>query len=269
MADKVTLGGDRLGSGEKQTVERHNYQMNSFNLEQDWKSTMMPGALYPCLKIVGTNHGTFDIDVDAFFRTLPTQGPLFGSFKLQVDLFSVPIRLYQGILHNNPLKIGLNMNRVYLPKMVFETADGEAAPRPKGSNDYDYQIHPSSLEKYLGLSGLGHSAAASATEANVKTARKLQCVPELAYYDIFKCYYSNKQEEDAYVITPGVIDDNRPSNFVAYYITEDNDHEIEDDIYPEYRTIPLEISGKNIRNNNIELEITCTETGNEWNEKRH
>lgn len=268
MADKVTLGGDRLGSGEKQTVERHNYQMNSFNLEQDWKSTMMPGALYPCLKVIGTNHGTFDIDVDAFFRTLPTQGPLFGSFKLQVDLFSVPIRLYQGILHNNPLKIGLNMNRVFLPKMVFETADGEAAPKPKGSNDYDYQIHPSSLEKYLGLSGLGHSAAAAAPNANVKTARKLQCIPELAYYDIFKCYYSNKQEEDAYVITPGVIDENKPSDFVAYYITADNDFDIESAFTPLYTTVPLQITGKNIKNSNIVLTVKRLDTGNQWEESK-
>lgn len=31
----------------------------------------------------------------------------------------------------------------------------------------------------------------------------MNAIPVLAYYDIFKCYYSNKQEENAYVITSG------------------------------------------------------------------
>lgn len=115
---EVTLGGDRLGSGNKQKVEMHNYQMSSFNQEQDFKSSLAPGVLYPFIKLVGTNHGTFDIDLDSFVRTLPTRGPLFGSFKLQVDLFSVPMRLYQAILHNNPTKIGMKMNQVYLPKLL-------------------------------------------------------------------------------------------------------------------------------------------------------
>lgn len=97
MAIEKTLGGDRLGSGKKQKVELHNYGMNSFNQEQDFKSSLAPGILYPFIKLLGTNHGTFDIDLDAIVRTIPTKGPLFASYKLQCDLFSVPFRLYQGI----------------------------------------------------------------------------------------------------------------------------------------------------------------------------
>ena len=199
MAQDVTLGGDRLGSGNKQKVELHNYQMNSFNLEQDFKSSMAPGILYPFIKMVGTNHGTFDIDLDSFVRTLPTKGPLFGSFKLQADLFCVPIRLYQGILHNNPVGIGLKMNQVYLPKL--EIYDYEDAAEVAGSNFYNQQIAENSLLKYLGFSGMGLPNAASGD--NNRISRKINAVPILAYYDIFKCYYSNKQEEYAYVITPG------------------------------------------------------------------
>lgn len=198
---EVTLGGDRLGSGQKQKVELHNYGMNSFNQERDWKSSMAPGILYPCFKEIGTNYGTFDIDVDAFVRTLPTKGPLFGSFKMQVDFFTVPFRIYQGILHNNPVGIGMQMDKVYLPKMLVATIDGATAPRVKGSNDYDYQVATNALLKYTGLSGIGRTSVYAEQTRDV--ARKFQCVPELGYYDIFKCYYSNKQEENAYVITPG------------------------------------------------------------------
>lgn len=202
MAEK-TLGGDRLGSGSSMKQELHNYGMNSFNQGRDWKSTMAPGILYPCFKEIGTNFGTFDIDIDTFVRTLPTKGPLFGSFKMQVDLFNVPFRLYQGILHNNPVDIGLNMHQVYLPALVYSTIDGKNAPRVKGSNEDDEQVSTSSLIKYLGISGAGHHA--NYENRAVTISRKFQCVPELGYYDIFKNYYSNKQEEKAYVITPGTI----------------------------------------------------------------
>lgn len=203
MAQLFTLGGDRLGSGNKQKVALHNFEMNSFNLEQDWKSSMAPGILYPFLKVVGTNHGTFDIDLDTFVRTLPTRGPLFGSFKLQLDLFSVPFRLYQGVLHNNPIDIGLNMNQVYLPKLEFETVDYKGAPRVAGSTEYNYQVNESALLKYLGISGAGRKSNRTVSGS---VYRKFNAVPILAYYDIFKCYYSNKQEDTAYVITPGEVE---------------------------------------------------------------
>lgn len=216
MAQNVTLGGDRLGSGHKQQVELHNYGMNSFNLEQDWKSSMAPGILYPFIKLVGTNHGTFDIDLDTFVRTIPTKGPLFGSFKLQLDLFNVPIRLYQGILHNNPVGIGLKMNQVYLPKLELKTVDGVGVPTVKGSNKYNRQINESALLKYLGLSGIGVWSWPIGGTNHGTMIRKFNAIPALAYYDIFKCYYSNKQEEKAYVITPGTVEQNDYINKITY-----------------------------------------------------
>lgn len=202
MGQTVTLGGERLGSGNKQKVELHNYEMTSFNLEQDFKSTMAPGILYPFMRDVATNHGTYDIDLDALVRTLPTKGPLFGSFKMQVDIFAVPMRLYQGILHNNPIKVGLNMDKIFLPKIRVSTTDGASAPRVKESDEDDYQVNNTALIKYNGISGIGKDVAHATTGAGI-ISRKFQCIPELAYYDIFKNYYANKQEEYAYVITPG------------------------------------------------------------------
>lgn len=199
MAQEVTLGGERIGSGNKQKVELHNYGMTSFNLEQDFKSSMAPGVLYPFMKLVGTNHGTFDIDLDSFVRTLPTTGPLFGSFKLQLDVYNVPIRLYQGLLHNNPVGLGMKMNQVYLPKLAISVVDGTGATRVEGSNDFNWQINDSALMKYLGLSGIGRLADQHAVSL---LTRHINAVPALAYYDIFKNYYANKQEEKAYVITP-------------------------------------------------------------------
>lgn len=212
MAQEVTIGGERLGSGNKVQVELHDYKMNSFNQSQIFRSSLAPGLLYPFCRLVGTNHGTFDIDLSTIVRTLPTQGPLFGSFKLQIDLFSVPFRLYQGILHNNPVELGLNMNKVYLPKIIIGTQEGSDAPRVLGSNDDNRQINDNSLMKYLGLSGIGTNPTIEENEEGSRSdtvQRKINAIPVLAYYDIFKCYYSNKQEEDAYVITPGTVEEGK------------------------------------------------------------
>lgn len=208
MGQTVTLGGDRIGSGEKMKEYLHDYEMSSHDLEQDFKSTMAPGVLYPFLKLVGTNHDSFEIDLESMVMTLPTKGPLLGSYKLQADIYLCPIRLYQGILHNNPVGIGLKMKNVYLPKLLYKTKD----IIKEGSNKYNRQVSESALIKYTGISGAGRP------KTGETVSRKFQCVPELAYYDIFKCYYANKQEDKAYVIS--VVEDEVQYNWVTRVTTD-------------------------------------------------
>ena len=57
----------------------------------------------------------------------------------------------------------------------------------------DTQINPSCLRSYLGFNGIGRITP---TTGNTLTMGG-QCMPELMYYDIFKNYYANLQEEDA------------------------------------------------------------------------
>lgn len=175
----VTLGGDRLGAGKKQKVELHNYSRSTHDLSYLWRSTMAAGTLVPFINEVALPGDNFEIDLEADIKTSPTVGPLFGSFKVQMDVFSCPIRLYNGKLHMNMLNIGLNMSEIKLPQLQLE-ADGQKT----GDND---QINPSSLLAYLGIRGLGTGAG--------QVQRQFNAVPYLAYWDIYKNYYSNKQEE--------------------------------------------------------------------------
>ena len=55
-------------------------------------------------------------------------------------------------------------------------------------------VNPSSLLSYLGIKGFGH------TKVN-QYLRSFPAIFNLAYWDTFKNYYANKQEEYAYVIT--------------------------------------------------------------------
>lgn len=180
-----TLGGDRLGAGKRQKVHLHGYGRSTHNLGYLWRSTMSAGTLVPFMSEVALPGDTFDIDLDVDVKTHPTIGPLFGSYKVQVDVFEVPVRLYNSWLHNNKLKVGMNMSQVKLP-YVRVAAKVPEEDHPDIDNS---QINPSALLSYLGIRGVATSTAGTVV------TRDFNAVPLLAYWDIYKNYYSNKQEE--------------------------------------------------------------------------
>lgn len=91
---------------------------------------------------------------------------------------------------NNALGVGLNMNKVLLPQ--FETYSANTSIYRDDTNRG--QVNPSSLLSYLGIKGFGRSVVN-------QYLRRFPAIFNLAYWDIFKNYYANKQEENAYVIT--------------------------------------------------------------------
>lgn len=195
---KKTLGGDRLGSGKKNTVDLHNYSRSTHDLGYTWRSTMSAGTLVPFMVEVAQPGDTFDIDLEVDIRTLPTVGPLFGSYKAQLDVFMCPVRLYQAQLHNNKLGIGLNMSRIKLPMLRL--------PAKKDLTNLDYdnlQINPSCILNYLGIRGVGINKN---VDPFIPT-RDFTGLPLLMYWDIYKNYYANKQEEIGAVIhgTPNLL----------------------------------------------------------------
>jgi hypothetical protein len=187
---QVTLGGDRLGSGNKQKVNLRNYDRSTHDLGYKWRSTMASGTLVPFMSELGLPGDTFDIDLDIDIMTGPTTGPLFGSFKVQLDVFACPIRLYNGKLHMNMLNIGLDMAKVKLPQILI-AGNGE-------TREKDGQINPSSIFSYLGIEGLGRG------EGEIQ--RSFNAVPYLSYMDIYKQYYANKQEEIGAIIHNPMMD---------------------------------------------------------------
>ena len=154
MSQRVTLGGDRLGSGKKMKVELKGFERSTHDLSYAFRTTMAPGTLVPFLNEVALPGDTFDIDLDAYVNTHPTLGPLFGSFKLQLDVFLTPMRLYNAWTHNNQLKVGMKMSDVKFPRIQLP-----ATILPDIDNDTDlnnYQINPSCILPYLGIRGVGN-----------------------------------------------------------------------------------------------------------------
>lgn len=177
---KKQIGKNTLGGGEKMEVNLKTYNRSNHNLSFAWRSSMGVGTLVPCCKLIALPGDNFNIDLNTQVLTYPTVGPLFGSFKLQIDFFKCPIRLYNAMLHNNTLGVGLNMSAVKLP--IY---------RWSGKNVETYfagDINTSSILHYLGHKGtIGENVLYNA-------------VPILAYWDIFKNYYANKQEQKFYHI---------------------------------------------------------------------
>ncbi len=177
---KKQIGKNTLGGGEKMEVNLRTYNRSNHNLSFAWRSSMGVGTLVPCCKVLALPGDNFQIDLNTQVLTYPTVGPLFGSFKLQIDFFSCPLRLYNAMLHNNTLGIGLNMSSVKLP--VYRWSGKSVDSYFAGD------ISTSSILHYLGHKGTnGENVLYNA-------------IPLLAYWDIFKNYYANKQEQKFYQV---------------------------------------------------------------------
>ena len=187
---KKTLGGDRIRSESKMEVYLPNFGRSSHNIGKIIRTTQACGTIVPYWCQIGLDGTTFYVDITTKVKTLPTTGPVFGSFKHQIDVFVIPIRLYIAALHNNALGVGLNMSKVLLPQFEVYTANTSIYENDTNRG----QVNPSSLLSYLGIKGFGTS------EEN-QYLRRFPAIFNLAYWDIFKNYYANKQEEKAYVIT--------------------------------------------------------------------
>ena len=192
MAIQKNIGKNTIGDNNKMSVSLHDYNMSTHDLSTIVRNTQSPGTLVPNLCLVAQKGDTFDIDIDSNVLTHPTTGPLFGSFKLEHHVYTGPVRLYNSWLHNNRTKIGLNMEQVRLPQIRVKL--NQLWDFPSNGEEQWKQVNPSCLLAYLGIRGYA-SPKASGDKGIGKNA-----LPILTYFDIFKNYYANTQEENFYMI---------------------------------------------------------------------
>jgi hypothetical protein len=181
MGITKTIGKNTIGDNNKMKVRLKNYEMSTHDLSTVFRSSMASGVLTPCLKLVAQKGDIFDIQIINKTLTRPTIGPLFGAYKLQHFIFTVPIRLYNSWLHNNRTGIGLKMSDIKLP--ILSTS-----AKSSGS-----KFNQSSLMAYLGVRGYKKSGSTGQTLC--------QAIPILGYLDIFKNYFANTQEKNFYMVT--------------------------------------------------------------------
>lgn len=188
---KTNLGGKRLGSGNKMEVNLSEWPRSTHDLSYAFRSTMSAGTLVPFASELMLPGDKARISLNAKILTLPTNGPLFGSFKVQLDLFKFGWRLYNSWVHNNNFDIGRNVSQLKIPKIRMTALPMVLAE----IDDIDNcQINSSCLLSYFGLRGIGVNL-----EETSKT-RDFNAIPILGYWDIIKNYYANLQESIGAVI---------------------------------------------------------------------
>lgn len=241
MGITKNIGKNTIGDNNKMSVSLHEYNMSTHDLSTIVRNTQSPGTLVPNLCLVGQKGDTFDIDVDANVLTHPTTGPLFGSFKLEHHIYAAPVRLYNSWLHNNRTKIGLNMAQVKLPqiKVTLKEADDNATT----DDDQWTQVNPSCLLAYLGIRGFANLSGVTS-----KIVKK-NALPILAYYDIFKNYYANTQEENFYIIG------NTEELTITINGTEVNPNVIPSNEGRVNKTGVITISPKTIKENEVQIKV--------------
>lgn len=193
MAIQKNIGKNTIGDNKKMEVDLRTYNRSTHNLSTVIRNTQSPGTLVPTMTLVMQKDDTFDIEIESSVLTHPTTGPLYGSFKLENHLFFISFRLYNSWLHNNRLGIGLEMSQIKLPQLL--TNLNKLQDQPGEDNLQWSQINPSCLLSYLGIKGYGGMNTKATNVTVTKNAVKV-----LGYWDIFKNYYANKQEEDYYMI---------------------------------------------------------------------
>ena len=184
------IGKNTIGDNNKMSVNLKTYNMSTHDLSTVIRNTQAPGTLVPNLTLLVQKGDIIDIDIEANVLTHPTVGPLFGSFKLEHHVYTIPFRLYNSWLHNNRTKIGLDMSQVKIPQLNVNLKNTD---NPKPEDEWT-QVNPSCLLAYLGIRGYG--SLIGVTTKNVEK----NAVPLIGYYDIFKNYYANNQEDKFYTI---------------------------------------------------------------------
>ena len=193
---KVSIGKNTLGGGKKMMTRLNNYNRSTHDKSFVMRTTMAPGVLTPTMTELLLPGDTYPIQTRCHTLTHPTIGPLFGSFKQQNDFFFCPIRLYNAMLHNNALNIGLNIKQVKFPVFPIPYNQYSDKSKMEGSNDSLLnEVNPSSLVAYTGVRAL------STLEPYGSSMKTFSCIKLMMYFDIFKNYYANKQEKKFYVIS--------------------------------------------------------------------
>lgn len=158
---------------------------SNVNLSRVIRTSMAPGLLYPLLTEKVFPGDNVNISVSSLVKTMPTFNALFGSAKLQVDGYFIPTRLYSRLLHDD--RTSFEPSSVLYPRFQLRY-DKDITP----SSDIVPGVHPSSLWHYLGVPQTFVDPDSVSTSV---VPRNFNSIPFIGYWDIFRSYYANTQEQ--------------------------------------------------------------------------
>ncbi|QCS36898.1 major capsid protein [Tortoise microvirus 22] len=171
-------------------VEVHKPSRSTQNLSFINRTSIAPGVLVPVMVKECLPGDTWSISIDSLMKTLPLNGPLMGSFKVQFDTYFCPVRFYNASLHDD--QYSFDPDTVYFPHIRVQQ---------RGLDQEDLSVEkyagicPSSLLHHLGL-----PRWILPPKDTGSVSRYVNACPVLAYYEIFRNYYANTQEPNFYYV---------------------------------------------------------------------
>lgn len=163
------------------------------------RTSMAPGLGYPIYCREALPGDQIQLEFKHLMNTQAILNPLYGSYRLQICVFFAGTSLYIPRLWRNGFMSAESRGILDVSYPVYNL----------GATDPITRVHESSLPAFLGLGvGYGRFSAASSAKGGA-----INLIPYLMYYDIFRHYYANRQEDTFPVMVASWNDPSRVRYF--------------------------------------------------------
>ena len=163
------------------------------------RTSMAPGLGYPIYCREALPGDQIQLEFKHLMNTQAILNPLYGSYRLQICVFFAGTSLYIPRLWRNGFMSAESRGILDVPYPIYNLS----------ATDHITRVHESSLPAFLGL-GVGYGRFASGTSTK---GGYINLIPYLMYYDIFRHYYANRQEDSFPVMVASWGDPNRVRYF--------------------------------------------------------
>lgn len=181
---------------------RTNFYMPSFRTFD-----IPPGLIVPIKRYRMVPTDRLETTLSAVVNTFPAKAPVMGRYRCRVYAFWVPDRLYTPELrlnYTNNLSDSSSFVDAFYPTfpvyrdLTFRLFNGED---DVSSDDQTPYVSKLSLLNCIGLPNYGHGHGIS-NGIQSTSGRAFNALDILAYYDIFRNYFANVNEEHYYCMSP-------------------------------------------------------------------
>lgn len=123
MAKRIIkkIGSDRIGSGKKMTVQAHGYGYSTHDVSQNFINSQGFGTIVPQGTWLMPAGSRLRLEIDAMVTSAALFYQLYGSAKIQWDVFEARMALYNPMMMINLMDAGYTVADVKFPLMELET----------------------------------------------------------------------------------------------------------------------------------------------------
>lgn len=183
---------------------------SNFNAGYKNRFTMDFGYLIPAGLWDIPSNSHFELDMQAVLSSNPTLAPVLGTMKFRAEAYYIEKAAYVDLLRNND-KVPLDRN------VPWPTFDGNS-PRSHSGTFFSPQ---SGIFEFLQMYPAGWCNTMFQGDAQTDAIPPLNAIPLIMYYDIYRNYYCNPQDDNIPIRTRSFV----PTNDITIqdtFVTREN-----------------------------------------------